>query len=131
MIQPLLNFDALPSQEPIFFFFLTDSTDKSHCRFGSIILVMRMPSNFDWGSGMTFYTITYRVYKFDRLSADGFVELESPLGVHPKSLFTTSASNSIERRLMIDVDVALVRIFIDGIGVQWTFTACGSLLCVV
>ncbi|EXJ89009.1 hypothetical protein A1O3_02073 [Capronia epimyces CBS 606.96] len=46
--------------------------------------------------------------------------------VHPKSPSTASAANSIVRCLLAGGGLALVQVFIDSIGVQWTFTLFGG-----
>jgi hypothetical protein len=47
--------------------------------------------------------------------------------VHPKSPSTASAANSIVRCLLAGGGLALVQIFIDEIGVGWTFTLFGGI----
>jgi hypothetical protein len=47
--------------------------------------------------------------------------------VHPKSPSTAQAANSIVRALLAGGGTALVQVFIDTMGVGWTFTLFGSL----
>lgn len=47
--------------------------------------------------------------------------------VHPKSPSTAQAANSIVRALLASGGVALVQVFIDTMGVGWTFTLFGGL----
>lgn len=46
--------------------------------------------------------------------------------VHPKSLSAAQAANSIVRCCLAAGGLALVQVFIDVMGVGWTFTLFGS-----
>jgi hypothetical protein len=47
--------------------------------------------------------------------------------VHPKSPSTAQAANSIVRAFLAGGGLALVQIFLDAMGVGWTFTVFGGL----
>ena len=46
--------------------------------------------------------------------------------VHPKSPSTAQAANSIVRAFLAGGGTALVQVFLDAMGVGWTFTLFGS-----